>query len=124
MPSKKRQRVRPAKYLPDFQRDAVAMVFDGGRSIADVGRSGQLGGECRSPGAWDHREVSFARSMGPPCRQSGTTRGSPVAVLLSVQSPSFDEQLRRAAMAFREVRVYEVREVLRLWLRGEGVVLG
>lgn len=47
-----------------------------------------------------------------------------MAVLLSVQSPSFDEQLRRAAMAFREVRVYEVREVLRLWLRGEGVVLG
>ena len=24
-------------------------------------------------------------------------------------------------MAFREVRVFEVREVLRLWLRGEGV---
>jgi hypothetical protein len=23
-------------------------------------------------------------------------------------------------MAFREVRVFEVREVLRLWLRGEG----
>src|SRR5688572_14079348 len=27
---------------------------------------------------------------------------------------------RRAAMAFREVRVFEVREVLRLFLRGEG----
>jgi hypothetical protein len=26
-----------------------------------------------------------------------------------------------AAMAFREVRVFEVREVLRLWLAGEGV---
>ena len=24
-------------------------------------------------------------------------------------------------MAFREVRVFEVREVLRLWLRGEGL---
>ena len=24
-------------------------------------------------------------------------------------------------MAFREVRVFEVREILRLWLRGEGV---
>ena len=24
-------------------------------------------------------------------------------------------------MAFREVRVFEVREVLRLWLRGEGI---
>src|SRR3954464_11094304 len=27
----------------------------------------------------------------------------------------------RAAMAFREVRVFEVREVLRLWLRGEAL---
>jgi len=27
---------------------------------------------------------------------------------------------REAAMAFREVRVFEVREVLRLWLAGEG----
>jgi hypothetical protein len=25
------------------------------------------------------------------------------------------------AMTFREVRVYEIREILRLWLRGEGV---
>jgi hypothetical protein len=25
------------------------------------------------------------------------------------------------AMAFREVRVYEIKEVLRLWLRGEGL---
>ena len=24
-------------------------------------------------------------------------------------------------MAFREVRVFEVREILRLWLRGEGI---
>ena len=29
--------------------------------------------------------------------------------------------IREAAMAFREVRVFEVREVLRLWLSGEGV---
>ena len=28
---------------------------------------------------------------------------------------------RKAAMAFREVRVFEVREVLRLWLAGEGL---
>ena len=27
-------------------------------------------------------------------------------------------------MAFREVRVFEVREVLRLWLAGEGVAVG
>src|SRR5215213_4020140 len=28
---------------------------------------------------------------------------------------------REAAMTYREVRVYEVREALRLWLRGEGL---
>src|SRR2546430_17725448 len=27
----------------------------------------------------------------------------------------------KAAMAFREVQVHEIREVLRLWLRGEGL---
>jgi transposase-like protein len=37
--SKKRRPGRPAKYPPEFQRDAVAMVLDEGRSIADVARS-------------------------------------------------------------------------------------
>jgi len=31
------------------------------------------------------------------------------------------QQARKAAMAFREVGVFEVGEVLRLWLRGEGI---
>jgi transposase len=30
---------RPAKFPPEFRRDAVAMVLDESRSIADVGRS-------------------------------------------------------------------------------------
>jgi hypothetical protein len=38
-----------------------------------------------------------------------------------MQLPPFDQRSRRAAMALREVRVFEVREVLRLWLRGEGL---
>ncbi|HZX53137.1 MAG TPA: transposase [Ilumatobacteraceae bacterium] len=37
--SKKRSRGRPSKYPPEFQRDAVAMVLDEERSIADVARS-------------------------------------------------------------------------------------
>ena len=37
--SKKRARGRPSKYPPEFQRDAVAMVLDEERSIADVARS-------------------------------------------------------------------------------------
>ena len=49
MSSKKSRRVgRPSKFPPEFRRDAVAMVLDEGRSIADVGRavgvnSGTLG---------------------------------------------------------------------------------
>ena len=39
MSNKKRLPGRPAKYPPEFQRGAVAMVLDEGRSIADVARS-------------------------------------------------------------------------------------
>jgi transposase len=39
MSNKKRRTGRPSKYPPEFQRDAVAMVLDEGRSIADVARS-------------------------------------------------------------------------------------
>ena len=39
MSNKKRLPGRPAKYPPEFQRDAVAMVLDEFRSIADVARS-------------------------------------------------------------------------------------
>jgi transposase len=36
---RKRARGRPSKYPPEFRRDAVAMVLDEGRSIAEVGRA-------------------------------------------------------------------------------------
>ena len=39
MSNRKRPRGRPSKYPPEFQRDAVAMVLDEERSIADVARS-------------------------------------------------------------------------------------
>jgi transposase len=39
MSNKERRPGRPSKYPPEFQRDAVAMVLDEGRSIADVARS-------------------------------------------------------------------------------------
>ena len=35
---KQRPRGRPSKYPPEFQRDAVAMVLDEHRGIADVAR--------------------------------------------------------------------------------------
>ncbi len=37
--SNKRRTGRPSKYPPEFQRDAVAMVLDEGRSIADASRA-------------------------------------------------------------------------------------
>ena len=40
MSSKSKRRVgRPSKFPPEFRRDAVAMVLDERRSIADVARS-------------------------------------------------------------------------------------
>jgi transposase len=41
---------------------------------------------------------------------------------VTVQLPPYlSTGVREAAMAFREVRVFEVREILRLWLAGEGI---
>ncbi len=40
MSSRKKSRVaRPSKFPPEFRRDAIAMVHDESRSIADVARS-------------------------------------------------------------------------------------
>ena len=54
MSSRKRSRGRPPKYAPEFQRDAVAMVLDDGRSIADVARS--LGVNEGTLGNWVAKE--------------------------------------------------------------------
>jgi transposase len=43
MSNRKRPRGRPSKYPPEFQRDAVAMVLDEGRAIAEVGRERTAG---------------------------------------------------------------------------------
>src|SRR6516162_63349 len=71
--------------------------------------------------------------MGPLCgefrQQDGTTfppvmgppGGPPVSVLLRLASPPDRQRPRQVAMSFREVRVFEIREVLRLWLRGDGL---
>jgi hypothetical protein len=51
MSSRSKSRVgRPAKYPPEFRRDAVAMVLDEHRSIADVGRS--VGVNAGTLGNW------------------------------------------------------------------------
>jgi transposase len=45
---------RPSKFPPEFRRDAVAMVLDEGRSIADVGRA--LGVNAGTLGNWVGQE--------------------------------------------------------------------
>src|SRR5271155_1122437 len=60
--------------------------------------------------------------MGPPARQlwgptPGSTSDGAAAGEVATRPTA---ALMEVAMAFREVRVYEVKEVLRLWLRGKG----
>lgn len=50
----KRARGRPSKYSPEFRRDAVAMVLDEERTIADVARS--LGVNEGTLGNWVNKE--------------------------------------------------------------------
>jgi len=51
MSSKQKRRVgRPSKFPPEFRRDAVAMVLDESRSIADVARS--IGVNAGTLGNW------------------------------------------------------------------------
>ena len=55
MSSKKKSRGgRPSKYPPEFRRDAVAMVLDEERSIADVARA--TGVNAGTLGNWVNRE--------------------------------------------------------------------
>ena len=54
MSNKKKQRGRPSKFPPEFRRDAVAMVLDEGRPIAEVARS--LGVHAGTLGNWVGQE--------------------------------------------------------------------
>ena len=76
---------------------------------------------CRPPRAWDHLELSSASEHGttlPPVM--GPPPGVHQRRSLSRCTRRQRSAIRGAAMAFREVPVFEVREVLRLWLRGKG----
>ena len=54
MSSKKKPRGRPSKFPPEFRRDAVAMVLDEDRQIADVARS--VGVNPGTLGNWVNQE--------------------------------------------------------------------
>lgn len=51
---KRKPRGRPSKYSPEFRRDAVGMVLDEDRSIADVARA--LGVNEGTLGNWVNKE--------------------------------------------------------------------
>jgi transposase len=66
MSNRKRPRGRPSKYPPEFQRDAVAMVLDEHRAIADVARS--IGVNEGTLGNWvakARRERSVGEGLSP-----------------------------------------------------------
>ena len=54
MSSKRKPRGRPSKFPPEFRRDAVAMVLDEDRQIADVARS--VGVNPGTLGNWVNQE--------------------------------------------------------------------
>ena len=54
MANKKKPRGRPSKFPPEFRRDAVAMVLDEDRQIADVARS--VGVNPGTLGNWVNQE--------------------------------------------------------------------
>jgi hypothetical protein len=76
------------------------------RRIANVCR-------FRLPRGWNRLSCSFATSIGPLFASDGTTRcvSSPVGCAADL--------VRR--MAYREVSVIEVKEVLRLWLAAQSL---
>ncbi len=66
MSNRKRPRGRPSNYPPEFQRDALAMVLDEHRSIADVARS--IGVNEGTLGNWvanARRERSAGAGLNP-----------------------------------------------------------
>ena len=54
MSSSRKKRGRPSKFPPEFRRDAVAMVLDEDRAIADVARS--VGVNPGTLGNWVNQE--------------------------------------------------------------------
>ena len=67
MSNKKRAPGRPSKYPPEFQRDAVAMVLDEGRTIAEVARSS---GSTRARSGTGSRKARVEREQ----RRGGSRR--------------------------------------------------
>jgi len=81
MSNRKRPRGRPSKYPPEFQPDAVAMVLDEGRAIAEVGRA--IGVNEGTLGNFRPRVHAGESSDGSRVGPSGLSDGSPQRMVVS-----------------------------------------
>jgi transposase len=91
----KRARGRPSKYSPEFRRDAVAMVLDEERTIADVARS--LGVNEGTLGNWVNKErVERGEREG----LTADERGELAALRAEVTQLRMERDLLKRSMAF------------------------
>jgi transposase len=95
MSNRKRPRGRPSKYPPEFQRDAVAMVLDAGRSIADVARS--IGVNEGTLGNWVAK-ARRERSVGVDL--NGDERAELADLRAEVTQLRMERDLLKRSMAF------------------------
>ena len=86
---------RPSKFSPEFRRDAVAMVIDEQRSIADVARS--IGVNEGTLGNWVNKErVERGQRVG----LSGDERSDLVEVRAENPQLRMERDLLKRSMAF------------------------
>ena len=95
MSNRKRPRGRPSKYPPEFQRDAVAMVLDEERSIADVARS--IGVNEGTLGNWVAK-ARRERSVGVGL--NGDERAELAELRAEVTQLRMERDLLKRSMAF------------------------
>jgi len=92
---KRRGPGRPSRYAPEFQRDAVAMVLDEGRPIAEVARS--LGVNEGTLGNWVGKERG-ERAVGTEL--SRDERGELVELRAQVGELRMERDLLKRSLAF------------------------
>ena len=92
---KKRGPGRPSRYAPEFQRDAVTMVLDENRAIADVARS--LGVNEGTLGNWVSKERDL-RARGTVL--SGDERDELTVLRAQVGELRMERDLLKRSLAF------------------------
>jgi len=86
---------RPSKWPPEFRRDAVAMVLDEGRAIADVGRS--VGVNEGTLGNWVIKERALRAETEP---LSADERADLAELRAANQQLRMERDLLKRSLAF------------------------